>query len=76
MKGPAKVLRQVDLVCPSCKSTLENEMIERYLDENNDAIGDEEVLCVCGELMKIQNGSPVYGKHSSFRSWDNGGMVG
>tara|TARA_Y100000310_G_scaffold151358_2_gene150958 strand:+ start:929 stop:1084 length:156 start_codon:yes stop_codon:yes gene_type:complete len=51
-------------------------MIERYLDENNDAIGDEEVLCVCGELMKIQNGSPVYGKHSSFRSWDNGGMVG
>jgi len=76
MNGSTKVYRYVDLVCPSCGETEKNEMIERYVDKDNNAIGDEEVLCTCGAVMKIKNGPPCHGVHSSFAAWNSQGMVG
>ena len=77
MDKPIKVLRQVDLMCPVCKVVEKNELIERYLDKNHQAVADEEVLCgSCGSAMIIQNSPPAHGKHSSWGSWNDHGVTG
>lgn len=71
-----QVLRCEDMICHNCGHEEKDVLIERYLDDEGNGNGYEEVLCPNCMNMMQRNIQRPHPKHSSWKDWNTSRMVG